>query len=144
MVLGFHVKTDPNAELLAKEKGISIKVYKIIYKLLEDLEEDLKKLISPKKIREQIGELQILAIFKTLNGKMVVGGKVIKGKATKESTAKVIRAGKCIGIGKIGSLQSGKEDVSEVSEGAECGLEFIGTAVIKKDDAIEIYKEKIL
>lgn len=142
IVLGFHVKTDPNAELLAKEKGIEIKEYKIIYKLLEDLEEDLKKLISLKIIREQVGELQVLAIFKTLNGKMVIGGKAIKGKIIKEGTAKVMRSGKLLGIGKIGSLQSGKEDVSEVSEGSECGLEFIGATIIKKDDTLEIYKEK--
>lgn len=144
MVLGFHVKTDPNAELLAKEKNVEIKEYKIIYKLLEDLEENLKKLISLRIVREQVGELQTLAIFKTLNGKMVIGGKVIKGKVIKEGTAKVIRSGKLLGIGKVGSLQSGREDVSEVSQGSECGLEFIGNAIIKKDDVLEIYKEKTM
>ncbi len=142
MVLGFHVKIDSNAELLAKEKGVVIKEYKIIYKLLEDLEEDLKKLISLKVVREQVGELQVLAIFKTLNGKMVIGGKVIRGKIIKEGTTKVMRLGKLLGIGKIGSLQSGKENVSEVSQGSECGLEFIGNTIIKKDDLLEIYKEK--
>lgn len=142
MVLGFHVKIDSNAELLAKEKGVVIKEYKIIYKLLEDLEEDLKKLISLKVVREQVGELQVLAIFKTLDGKMVIGGKVIRGKIIKEGTTKVMRLGKLLGIGKIGSLQSGKENVSEVSQGSECGLEFIGNTIIKKDDLLEIYKEK--
>lgn len=144
IIVGFHTKTDSNAELLAKEKNISIKNYTIIYKLLEDVEEIINTMGSKKLVREQIGELLVLEIFKTLPSKMIVGGRVLKGKITKDVVAKVIRNKECISVGKITGLQSGKENVNEVTEGAECGLEFTGEPIIKKEDIIEIYKESII
>ncbi len=144
IILGFHVNANNNAELIAKEKNIQIRIYKIIYKLLEDIEEILKTMISEKTIREEVGNLRVLEIFKTLSDKMVVGGKVLEGKIIKDAFAKIIRNNKCVAIGKITNLQSAKENINEITEGAECGLEFSGDPIIKKDDIIEVYKEKIV
>jgi len=140
-ILGFHVTTDANARLLAKEKNVTIKDYKIIYKLLEDIEEKINKIATVKIVREQIGELKVLAVFKTSTTKVVFGGKVLKGKMIKDAIAKVIRNKEAIALGQISNLQSGKENVIEVVEGQECGLEFDGDPIIKEDDLIEIYKE---
>ncbi|MCD4705024.1 translation initiation factor IF-2 [bacterium] len=144
IILGFHVQTNTNAELLAKEKNVKIKNYDIIYKLLEDLEEKIKNITPSKTIREQIGELKVLAIFRTAPNKTILGGKVTKGKIDKDSTAKVIRKDELITVGKIVNLQSGKENVNEVSEGQECGLEFSGDANIEENDTIELYRETIV
>jgi len=140
-ILGFHVNTDSNAELLAKEKVVAIKNYKIIYKLLEDIEEKINKLATVKIVREQIGELKVLAVFKTSTTKVVFGGKVLKGKMIKDAIAKIIRDKEAIALGQISNLQSGKENVTEVVEGQECGLEFDGDPVIKEGDLVEVYKE---
>ena len=75
---------------------------------------------------------------------MVVGGKVLEGKIIKDAFAKIIRNNKCVAIGKITNLQSAKGNINEITEGAECGLEFSGDPIIKKDDIIEVYKEKIV
>ena len=101
-------------------------------------------MVSEKVIREEIGNLRVLAIFKTLSDKMVVGGKVLEGKIINDSFAKITRNNKCIAIGRITNLQSAKENIKEITEGAECGLEFTGDPVIRKDDIIEVYKEKIV
>jgi translation initiation factor IF-2 len=140
-ILGFHVNNDANAELLAKEKEVSIKNYKIIYKLLEDIEEKINKIATVKIVREQVGELKVLAVFKTSTTKVVFGGKVLKGKMVKDAIAKIIRDKEAIALGRISNLQSGKENVTEVVAGQECGLEFDGDPVIKEGDLVEIYKE---
>ncbi|MDD3284249.1 MAG: translation initiation factor IF-2 [Patescibacteria group bacterium] len=144
IILGFHIKIDQNAELIAKEKCVEIKNYKIIYKMLEDLEEKIKSMKSEETIREQIGELLILAIFRVMPNGIIIGGKIQKGKITKDSIAKVIRNNNFITTGKIKSLQSGKQNVNEVVEGQECGLEFSGETTIKEGDILEIYNERII
>ena len=140
-ILGFHVNIDSNAELLAKEKIVAIKNYKIIYKLLEDIEEKINKIATVKIVREQIGELKVLAVFKTSTTKVVFGGKVLKGKMIKDAIAKVIRNKEAIALGQISNLQSGKENVTEVVQGQECGLEFDGDPIIKEGDLVEVYRE---
>ncbi len=140
-ILGFHVNIDSNAELLAKEKIVAIKNYKIIYKLLEDIEEKINKIATVKIVREQIGELKVLAVFKTSTTKVVFGGKVLKGKMIKDAIAKVISNKEAIALGQISNLQSGKENVTEVVQGQECGLEFDGDPIIKEGDLVEVYRE---
>lgn len=142
IILGFHVKTNPNAELMAKEKNVEIKNYKIIYKLLEDLEIKIDKMIIPQMIREQIGEGLVLKIFKTLPKKMVVGLRITKGKVTTNTIVKVLRSGEVVALGKITGLQSGREEVNEASHGVECGVEFTGEPIIKIEDILEFYTEK--
>jgi len=142
IILGFHVKTNPNAELIAKEKNIEIKNYTIIYKLLEDLEVKIDKMIIPQMIREQIGEGLVLKIFKTLPKKMVVGVRITKGKTSVNTIVKVLRNAEIITLGKVTGLQSGREEVSEVSNGVECGIEFTGEPIIKAEDILEFYTEK--
>jgi len=141
MLIGFHVQIDSNAEMLSKEKNIEIKNYQIIYKLLEDIEKKINEISSKKIIHVEIGELKILAIFKTLKNKSVLGGKVIKGQVEKGNIAKIIRAKECIARGKITNLQSGKENVQEVAMGQECGIEFEGETIIEPGDILEAYKE---
>ncbi len=142
IILGFHVKTNANAELMAKEKSVEIKIYTIIYKLLEDLEVKIDKMIIPQLIREQVGEGLVLQIFKTLPKKMVIGLRITKGKIMINTLVKVLRNSEIIAVGKITNLQSGREDVAEVSHGQECGAEFTGEPAIKAEDILEFYTEK--
>ncbi len=142
MILGFHVKINPNAELMAKEKNVDVRIYTIIYKLLEDLEEKIEKAIKPQTVREQIGEAIVLKIFKTLTNKMVIGIRVTKGKIEMNSIIKVTRNTNVLCFGKVTNLQSAKESVTEVSHGQECGIEFTGDPIIKQEDILEIYTEK--
>lgn len=141
LILGFNVKTPPNMEELAREKNVEIKSYNIIYDLINDIKAKVKELSSPVYKRVDLGEVKVLAIFKTEKNSQIIGCKVLSGKIEKNSNAELMRNQETIINGKIIKLQSGKEDVNIVEEGQECGLQFEGEPIIKAGDLLHIYKE---
>ena len=148
VILAFHVKPTANAELLARDKNVEIKEYKIIYDLLDDVKLNLEELLGEEVIETQIGELEVLAIFGKESGKTIAGGKVVKGKIVINSKAILYRSGIELGDGTISSLQSGKQSVTDVEKGNECGFGFSGKITLEKEDVLKIFsvekKKKIL
>jgi len=144
LLIGFNVKTSPLAEDVAREKNINIKYYDIIYKLIEDIKEKMSDLLTPEIVRTDLGKAKVLAIFKTENKAMIIGGKVLSGKIENNTKAQVIRDKEKIATGEIVQLQSGKQDVNEVAEGQEFGLKYQGDPVIQEGDRLEVYKEEKL
>jgi len=142
LVVAFHVKNLPSAEELARDKGVKILYFEIIYKLLEDIEARLKQLLKPEVIRTQLGKMQVLAIFKTEKKAQIVGGKILEGKVRSATKVKVLRGGEVIAIGDLTELRSGKEIVDEMVEGGEAGLKFVGEPIIAENDTLEIYQEE--
>ena len=143
IVMAFRVKTTPSAEELARDKKVEILYFDIIYKLLEEIEERLKKLLAPQLVRTELGNVQVLAIFKTNKNGMIIGGKVLEGKVKNNTKIKVLRNNEVISIGDLEGLQSGKENVTEVLKGQECGLQYKGKGEIEVNDILEVYDEKI-
>jgi len=143
LILAYRVNMVSSAEELAHDKHISILSFDIIYKLLEDIEERLNNLLSPETVRRELGKIKVLAIFKKGKKTMVIGGKVIEGRAISKTRIKVIRDKEKVASGNLTSLQAGKEEVREVVAGQECGLEFTGDPIIEVNDILEIYEEKI-
>ena len=141
IVIGFHIKQDKNIQILAEEKGVTVLYFDIIYKLLENIEERLQNIKSKNTTHTLLGKLEVLAIFKTNKSSMILGGKVIEGKVVKPSKIKVIRNGEIEIVGEIGNLQAAKENVNEVVEGTEAGLEFKGDPIIQIGDTLEFFKE---
>lgn len=138
----FSVKVAPTAAALARDKGVKVLEYSIIYKLFEDIVEKLRILIPAEKVYTELGTIEVLAVFKKLAKGMVIGGKILKGSAQVDATARVIRGEEIIAEGKIIGLQSGKQNVKEVQQGTECGIEFEGKAKIEVGDRLEIYTEE--
>jgi len=141
-VVGFNVLSTPGADSLAKEKKVQIKLYKVIYSLIEDTVKKLKEIAKPEIVREDLGKLEALMLFKKLDNSVVVGGRVTDGKLEPGTTAAVIRKGEFITSGKITDLQVGKQVVTDVVKGQECGLKFVGQPIIQPGDILEVYKEK--
>lgn len=141
-VYAFNVKPAGTAATLGRDKGVTIKEYSVIYKLFEDVVEKLRILIPAEKVYTELGTVEILAYFKKLSKGSVVGGKVLKGSVKIGATARVIRGEEIIAEGTIKGLQSGKQDVKEVQQGTECGIEFEGKAKIEVGDKLEIYTEE--
>ena len=141
IVIGFHIKENKNMKLLASDKEVTLLYFDIIYKLLEDIEERLKVAKGKKTIHTLIGKLKVLAIFKTTKNGMIFGGKVIEGKVTKKSKIKVLKNGEVESIGEIINLQAAKEDVAEVVEGQEAGIDYKGEPIIEADDILEFFEE---
>lgn len=122
MVIGFNVKTDNRAEALSQQHSIPIKTFDIIYKLVEWLEEEMKRQIPKRQVMEELGELRVLKCFSSQKEKHVVGGRVERGIIAVGARVKIVRRGTEIGEGKIIELQQQKIKTKEVAEGNECGL----------------------
>jgi len=143
VIFGFHVKPTQDADDLAREKKVEIKLYEIIYKLLEDAKDRLERLLSPEVIKTELGRLKALAIFHKENKSMVVGGSVTKGKILPGAKVDVFREKQKLATGTITQLQVNKVDVNEATQGQECGLKYEGKAVIEEGDTLEVYQEEV-
>lgn len=141
IILGFHIKENKEIQNLANDKEVKILHFDIIYKLLEDIEGRLKNIKVQKTIHKSLGKLEVLAIFKILKNSMVIGGKVIEGKINKDAKIKVWHDNEIEAIGEIANLQSAKEEVNEVVEGQEAGIEFKGDPIIQEGDILEFFEE---
>lgn len=142
VVVGFNVATPTPVQLLAREKGVEVKNYSIIYELVDYVKEELEKRLGTEMVREDIGKLEVLAIFKTDAKGQIVGGKVTEGHVEREAIIDVVRGEEFITRGTLKNLQAGKEDVNRVEEGQECGLYFKGEPVVEVGDTLELYTEK--
>jgi translation initiation factor IF-2 len=142
MVLGFHVLPTHQAKTLANDKGITIKHYKVIYKLLDDIKTEVEAKISPEVVRNNLGRFKVLAIFRRNKNNQIIGGKVVEGKIEKNSNINVLRGENNIGKAKLVNLKSGKEEVTEVATGQECGLEVEFNEEIQEGDILEFYRDE--
>ncbi len=141
-LIGFKVGIMPVAKKLAEREKIEIKIFEVIYALVEYVKEKLEETLPKKKIVEELGKLKVLKIFMTGKKKMIVGGKVTSGKAVLKCLIRVKRKGEFIGKGVLAQLQQNKKDVKEVRTGNEAGISFEGDAEIQEGDILEFYQEK--
>lgn len=142
LIYGFNVIAPPQVQEITTEKQVEIRIYKIIYELIEDVNKELEKLLSPEIIRVIIGRVKVLVIFRTERKSMIVGGLVTKGKAENNTKATMLRDDAEIGAGKIVQLQQAKKDVETSPSGSECGLKIEGPPIIQVGDFLEFYKEE--
>ncbi len=141
-IIGFNVKMPPPVENLARDKNVSVKIYNIIYELINDMKAQIQALIEPETRRVDSGRLKVLAVFRTEPNSQVIGGKVIEGRVEADSLIEVLREKQIIAAGKLVKLQSGKQDVNEAEINQECGIQYEGKPVVKEGDILQFYKEE--
>jgi len=139
VIIGFHVQPNGKALDLAKAENIDIRLYEVIYDVVNDVKLALSGLLEPELLEEVTGEVEIRNIFKASKIGMIAGCYVLSGKVTRNSMARVIRDKEVIHDGKISSLKRFKDDVKEVTAGYECGITLEGFKDIKEGDLLEIY-----
>ncbi|MFA6992939.1 MAG: translation initiation factor IF-2, partial [Candidatus Gracilibacteria bacterium] len=147
-VVAFYSDFDsPYVEKTAEREGVEVRKYKIIYDLLNDIMKILSGLLEPEIIRTVLGRAEVRQIFLTKKKDMIVGCRVLKGKIISKSKLDVIRGkteekeDKVVGTGTVESLRKVDEVVKEVSEGAECGIKFVGNVALEEGDILEFYEE---
>ena len=143
VVYAFNVIVPQQIKVMARDKGVDVTEYKIIYELFDDVIRRLNILVPPEVIVTPLGEFETVAIFRTEPGRMVVGGVVKDGKVLAGEKARVWRGEEPIGLGTIDSLQSGKQTSKEAHAGQECGISFKGKVKIMPGDRIEIFHEEV-
>ena len=139
IIIGFNVRPNSAISKQATEKGIEIRLYNIIYKLLEDIEAAMKGLLDPVFEEKITGELEVRRIFKVSKIGTIAGSYVSDGYISRNSEVRLIRDGIVVYTGKLGTLRRGQDDVKEVKQGYECGLTIQNYNDIKEGDIIEAF-----
>jgi translation initiation factor IF-2 len=143
IIVGFKVTIDTQARDLAKQKGIEIRVYQIVYELIDDIKAALEGLLAPQVKKIFVGRARVKAVFKLSKSGIIAGSIIEKGKMQRNLTCQLMRANKIIHEGKIQSLKRFKDDVKEVAEGVECGI-GIGYDEVQEGDYIDAYSEEFI
>jgi translation initiation factor IF-2 len=139
IVIGFDVQADSAARRLAEAEGISIRLYDIIYRLVEDIEKALKGMLEPELKEKTIGRAEVRAIFRISKIGNIAGCYVVDGDIRRNARVRLLRGGQVIYQGEIGSLRHLQDDVREVRQGFECGIAVKGFEALAAGDIIECY-----
>ena len=140
IIIGFNVRPDPIAKVTADNEGVDIRLYKVIYNAIEDVEAAMKGMLDPVFEEKVIGHAEIRQIFKASGVGNIAGSYVLDGFMERGCRVRISREGEQIFEGDLASLKRFKDDVKEVKTGYECGLVFDGFNDIQEFDIVEAYK----
>jgi translation initiation factor IF-2 len=140
IIVNFNTVASSANRDLAKEEGVNIRNYQVIYGIIDDIKKIREGLIEPRYEEKEVGEAQVREIFSIPKAGKIAGSYVSEGKMTRGSKVKVLRGEEVIGKGVIGSLKRFNRDVSEVLTGLECGINIDGFSNIEKGDLIRAYE----
>lgn len=138
-IAGFHVASSTTAQELSSEKKVEIKLYKVIYDLIDDVKERIEELLAPHINRVVEGKIKVLKVFRTEHNKHIIGGAVIEGTIVPGKRAAILRGAEKISEGKIARLQSGKQEIPQAVSGQECGITYEGKVVFAEGDIVEVF-----
>lgn len=143
IVLGFNVKVESNAVSVAKREGVQVKLFSIIYELIDQVKEAMLGLLDPETREKLLGHAKVKVVFKLTRGK-VAGCVVTDGRIDRKARARVIRGGQPVFDGSMDTLRRFHDEVPEVRNGLECGIRLANYQEYEEDDVIECYElEKI-
>lgn len=142
IIIGFNVGVNSRAKKYIEEKKLEVRVYKIIYELIDQIKAAIEGMLEPIIKEVWIGTAEVRQVFKLSKAGTVAGSYVKKGKIIRGAKAKVIRNGQEVWTGTIASLKRFKDDVREVAEGYECGISLSGFNQIMVGDNIEVFQEE--
>jgi translation initiation factor IF-2 len=139
IVIGFSVQADVAARRLAEKEGVDIRLYDIIYRLIEDVEKALKGMLAPKFTERPIGKAVVLKVFSLSKGNNIAGCRVTDGEVRRNGKIRISRGKDIVYEGEVGSLKHEKEDVREVRQGFECGIGLKNFNDIQVADVLECF-----
>ena len=140
IVIGFNVRPALNVTEIAQDAGVDIRLYRVIYNAIEDIQAAMKGMLDPTYKEVVIGHVEIRQIFKVSGIGTIGGAYVLDGKITRNSEVRVIRDGIVVYEGKLASLKRFKDDAKEVAQGFECGLSIESFNDIKEGDVVEAFE----
>ncbi len=142
-VLGFHTRLSPQAAKLAQSKKVSVKLYDIIYELIEDLTKQVVEMLTPEILRNDLGRVKILAVFRTEKEKMIIGGNVAEGKIKDGAQFEIKRGDDMVGTGQVLELQQNKIKSKEVLRGSEFGTVIKSNIKVEAGDVLVVFEESV-
>ena len=140
IIIGFNVRPNNQIKDKAKESGVDIRLYNIIYKAVEEMEAAMKGMLDPIFEEKVLGTAEVRQLFKFSKVGIIAGSYITDGIVKRDAKARIIRDGVVVFDGSINSLQRGKDAVKEVKKGLECGITIENYTDIKVSDVIEAYE----
>jgi translation initiation factor IF-2 len=144
IVIGFQVEVDEAARRMAAQEGVDIRLYNIIYKLVDDVDRALKGLLEPEYQDVVTGHAEVRAVFRIRRRGNVAGCYVTDGEVTRNAQVRVLRNGDELFDGHLDSLKRFQEDVPEVRAGFECGIGVAGFDEFEEGDILEFYTRELV
>ncbi|MDR0125830.1 translation initiation factor IF-2 [Bacillus zhangzhouensis] len=139
IVIGFNVRPDGNAKSTAETENVDIRLHRIIYKVIDEIEAAMKGMLDPEYEEKVIGQVEVRQTFKVSKIGTIAGGYVTEGTITRDSGIRLIRDGVVIFEGEVDVLKRFKDDVKEVSQGYECGITIKKYNDIREGDVLESF-----
>jgi len=146
IIYGFNVTAPTSVKRLASRDKVSMRLYNVIYELIDDVKNELSSRLAPEVVEKDMGRLVVRAVFKTTKSEIICGGEVTKGKLVVPALARVTRDDTVLAEVEITNLKRGPQDVKEVQEGEMCGLSFHTDArlEIQEGDRIELFTRETI
>ena len=139
IIIGFNIRPDASAREAAEREGVDVRLYRVIYQAIEDVQKAMKGLLEPEYKEVTLGHAEVRNTFRITGAGTVAGCYVKDGKLQRNAEARLIRDNVVVFEGKLSSLKRFKDDAKEVAEGYECGVSFDSFNDIKEGDVIECY-----
>lgn len=139
IVIGFNVRPEPKAKTLAEKENVDVRMYRVIYQVVEDITAARLGMLTPEFEEVEIGRVEVRQVFRIPKIGFVAGCYVSQGEINRDSSVRVVRDGTVIHEGQIADLHRFKDDVKSVQEGFECGIALENFQDIKEGDILEIY-----
>jgi translation initiation factor IF-2 len=145
ILYGFHTPLPTNIKQLASRDKVSIRLFKVIYELIDDAKLELTNMLAPEVIETSLGRLIVRGIFKTTKTEVICGGEVTKGKLTVPALARVMRDKEELAEVEVTNIKRGPQDAKEILEGEMCGLSFTSKSRvdIQEGDTIELFTREL-
>ncbi len=139
IIIGFNIRPDATAKAVAEREGVDVRLYKVIYQAIEDVEAAMKGMLDPVFEEKVIGHAEVRQLFRASAVGNIAGSYVLDGVFQRDCKVRITREGNQIFEGKLASLKRFKDDVKEVKAGFECGLVFEGFDQMQELDIVEAY-----
>ena len=139
IIVGFNVRPDPNAQNMAERDGVEMRMYRVIYDCIEEIEAAMKGMLAPKFREVALGRIEVRTVMNLSSAGKIAGSYVLDGKITRNAQIRVVRDGIVIAEDEIASLRRFKDDVKEVASGFECGIGLTKFNDIKEGDIFEAF-----
>jgi translation initiation factor IF-2 len=142
ILIGFNVRPDSGAQAAAKRLGVDVRTYSIVYELIDDMKKAMAGMLTPDIVEKVNGKAEVRNIFTVPKLGTIAGCMVSDGKIVRTNMARLIRDGKIVYEGKLGSLKRFKDDAREVAAGFECGIGIENFNDVKVGDIIEAFSKE--
>jgi translation initiation factor IF-2 len=140
IIVGFNVRPEPKAQRLAEQEHVDLRLYDVIYEAINQVRSAMEGLLEPTYVERAVGRVEVRQVFNITKVGTVAGSFVLDGKVLRDASVRLVRDGRVVHTGKIGSLRRFKNDVHEVLSGQECGIGLLNYNDVHQGDVLEVYE----